>query len=201
MSNLTKDFYNNNADNFAEGTLNIDFSNVQQRFLRYLKPQSYILDMGCGAGRDSRDFIAAGYKVDAIDGSEKLCKIASETAGIEVKCMNFDELNEHNKYDGIWASASILHVPTVELSSILKKMCEAVKKRGYIYISFKYGDFEGERNGRFFNYMNEDKFADSIGMIKDVQIIEEWKSQDVRDGRGGEAWYNVVLQTDGLEQR
>ena len=64
--------------------------------------------------------------------------------------MLFQELQEKEKYDGIWACASILHVPKIELADILQKMCNAVKVDGVIYISFKYGNFEGEQNGRFF---------------------------------------------------
>ena len=69
--------------------------------------------------------------------------------------MLFQELREKEKYDGIWACASVLHVPKIELANILQKMCNAVKTDGIIYTSFKYGDFEGERSGRFFSDFTE----------------------------------------------
>ena len=59
-------------------------------------------------------------------------------------------MQEKEMYDGIWACASVLHVPKIELANILQKMCNAVKVGGIIYTSFKYGNFEGERSGRFF---------------------------------------------------
>ena len=80
----------------------------------------------------------------------ELCRIASEFTGIQVHQMLFQGLQEKEMYDGIWACASVLHVPKIELANILQKMCNAVKVGGIIYTSFKYGNFEGERSGRFF---------------------------------------------------
>lgn len=69
------------------------------------------LTLGCGAGRDTKYFLSRGYQVDAVDGSEQLCRIASEYTEIKVRQMLFQELDEKEKYDGIWACASILHLP------------------------------------------------------------------------------------------
>ena len=93
--------------------------------------------------------------MEAIDGSEELCKIASEYTGISVKQMMFHELSGVEKYDGIWACASILHLEKGDLPDVLQKMANALKTGGVIYTSFKYGDFEGERNGRYFTYLTE----------------------------------------------
>ena len=89
-------------------------------------------------------FLEHGYRVDAVDGSAKLCRIASEFTGIQVHQMLFQELQEKEMYDGIWACASVLHVPKIELANILQKMCNAVKVGGIIYTSLKaseVGDF------------------------------------------------------------
>ena len=150
MSDKTLEYYNTNAEKFVESTCSVDFSQVQCEFLNLLRTESYILDFGCGSGRDTKYFLEHGYQVDAVDGSMELCRIASEFTGIEVRQMLFQELQEKEKYDGIWACVSILHVPKIELADILQKMCNAVKVGGIIYTSFKYGNFEGERSGRFF---------------------------------------------------
>ena len=146
----TLKYYNENAQSFASGTVSVKFTEVQDKFLEKLNPDAYILDFGCGAGRDTKYFLSRGYQVDAVDGSEQLCRIASEYTGIKVRQMLFQELQEKEMYDGIWACASVLHVPKIELANILQKMCNAVKVGGIIYTSFKYGNFEGERSGRFF---------------------------------------------------
>ena len=133
-------------------------------------------------------------KVDAIDGSEEMCRIASEYTGIEVQHMLFQELDAHDQYDGIWACASILHLPKNDLKLVLQKMTVALKMHGIIYTSFKYGEFEGERNGRYFTDFTIDTFQTFIQDIEGLQIKEDWMTGDVRPGRGEERWLNLILQ-------
>jgi cyclopropane fatty-acyl-phospholipid synthase-like methyltransferase len=159
-----------------------------------LKEGASILDFGCGSGRDTKAFLDLGYKVEAIDGSVELCKTASEYTGIEVKNMLFQDLNDVEKYDGIWACSSILHVSKADLKSVLKKMVTALKDDGVIYTSFKYGDFEGERNGRYFSDFTEESFREYISDCPDVSIVDSWITGDVRPGRGEEKWLNLVLK-------
>lgn len=83
--NRTLDYYNKNASSFAETTIDVDFQETQKRFQKLLPMQGYILDFGCGSGRDTKYFLNQNFKVDAIDGSEKLCRIASDYTGIKVK--------------------------------------------------------------------------------------------------------------------
>jgi len=132
----TLKYYNENAQSFASGTVSVKFTKVQDKFLEKLNPDAYILDFGCGAGRDTKYFLSRGYQVDAVDGSEQLCRIASEYTEIKVRQMLFQELDEKEKYDGIWACASILHLPKKQLREVLKNMYAALKSKGWIYTSF-----------------------------------------------------------------
>lgn len=190
----TLNYYNQNADSFTQGTVCVDFSQVQDKFLERLNVGDYILDFGCGSGRDTKYFLKKGMVVDAIDGSVNLCKLASEYTGIKVRNILFQELDEQEKYDGIWACASILHLSKEELSVVLDKMIAALKKNGIIYTSFKYGDFEGERNGRYFTDFTVESFKEFIENVADVEIVEYWITGDVRQGRGEERWLNIILQ-------
>lgn len=194
MSDKTLDYYNQNADSFVAGTVSVDFKETQDRFLDRLQVGDYILDFGCGSGRDTKYFLEMGMKVDAMDGSEELCKIAREYTGTEVHQMLFQELNEHEKYNGIWACSSILHLPKDELLLVFEKMAAALKTNGFIYTSFKYGDYEGERNGRYFTDFTFDLFSDFIRDVKRLHIDEYWITGDVRPGRGEEKWLNLILQ-------
>ena len=106
----TLQYYNQNATKFIENTKSVEFHSVQDKFLSYLSDGSYILDFGCGSGRDSKYFLEKGYRVDAVDGSEEICKITRKYVKIEVKTMLFSELSFVNKYEGIWACSSILHL-------------------------------------------------------------------------------------------
>jgi SAM-dependent methyltransferase len=196
--NDTLKYYEINASDFSKSTVKVDFSEVQDKFLELIPKGGTMLDYGCGAGRDTKAFLEKGYRVEAVDGSEKLCKIAGEYTGIEVKQMLFNELDEVNKYDGIWACASILHLPKDELRTVLKKMIRAVKPGGYIYASFKYGEFEGDRNGRYFTDFTKNTFKQFIQDFAEVRIEEMWISVDVRPGRGDEKWLNVIMQRSAI---
>ncbi|MBR1740368.1 MAG: class I SAM-dependent methyltransferase [Lachnospiraceae bacterium] len=194
MENQTLNYYERNAASFVSGTVSVDFRETQERFFRRLQPEDFILDFGCGSGRDTKCFLELGYRVEATDGSEELCKMASKYTGIEVKKMLFQELEEHEKYDGIWACSSILHLPKDELKVVFGKMKDALKEHGIIYTSFKYGDFEGMRNGRFFSDFTIESFRNFMNNICGLQIDEFWITGDVRRGRGEEKWLNLILQ-------
>ena len=189
----TLNYYNQNAAQFSDSTQSLDFASVQDKFLSFLQLQAHILDFGCGPGRDTKYFLSHGCSTDAIDGSEEFCRIASEYAGIPVKQMLFQEMNASEEYDGIWACSSILHSTYDDLKDILKKLARALKKEGILYASFKYGDFEGMRNGRYFIDMTEDKLQRILQETDVFQIKEKWISSDVRPGRDDEKWMNMIL--------
>lgn len=190
----TLNYYNQNANQFVEGTLSVDFQQTQDRFLEKLTAGACVLDFGCGSGRDTKYFLKKGYQVDATDGSEELCKIASAYTGISVRQMLFEELDAIKKYDGIWACSSILHLSKKTLMDVLKKMAVALKCNGIIYTSFKYGNFEGERNGRYFTDFTIEVFEEYVKSVPELYIEEYWVTGDVRNGRGEEKWLNLILR-------
>ncbi|MCD8018514.1 MAG: class I SAM-dependent methyltransferase [Clostridiales bacterium] len=192
--NDTLTYYNQNAKSFIETTVSVDFHDVQDKFLSYLPPSPEILDFGCGSGRDTKYFLKAGCLVDAIDGSPELCRYATEYTGIKVKQMVFEELNEYNRYDGIWACSSILHLPKKPLFFVLTQMTAALKKKGIIYTSFKYGTFQGKRNGRYFTDMSESTFTKLVQPIREITTEEMWITSDARPDRCDEKWLNVILR-------
>ncbi len=218
--NKTLDYYENHAESFVEGTDKVEFSSIQDKFLSYMErlrtvngkeknawsddPNGLsqdvplrILDFGCGSGRDTKYFLERGYEVDACDGSEHICAIASEKTGIAVKQMLFSELHVKAKYDGIWACSSILHLPKDELAEVFWRMVQAVKPGGFLYVSFKYGTYEGERNGRYFTDFTEENFRDFLEKdvrIKELFLEELWVTNDVRPKRQDEKWLNAILR-------
>ena len=192
--NQTLTYYNENAKLFTEGTVNVDFTHNQNKFLDKLPSGASILDFGCGSGRDTKYFHEMGYEVEAIDGSEELCRFASVYSGVEVKHMYFQELSEVERYDAIWACSSILHLSYEELVDVMGKMTVALKANGLIYTSFKYGEFEGERNGRYFIDMTEERIETLLEIISGLAIEDIWITSDVRPGRGDEKWLNLFLR-------
>ena len=194
MDKETLSYYNTNSNDFIENTLNVDFAEIQNKFMDKLQAGSYILDFGCGSGRDAKCFLKHGYTVDAIDGSEELCRFAGEYTGLDVKCMYFQDLDEIEKYDAIWACSSILHCSREELALVMNKMSTALKPAGLIYTSFKYGEYEGLRNGRYFTDMTKESLKKLLAEVPGLQVEELWVTSDVRPGRGEEKWLNLFLR-------
>ncbi len=189
--NETIEYYNKNAKSFIEGTINADMSDCRNRFLKYVKKGGRILDAGCGSGRDSLAFMEAGYEVDAFDASEEICRNASERLGFTVECKRFEELTGENRYDGIWASASLLHVREEELKDVMLRLKKLLKADGILYASFKEGNKERVKDGRFFHDMTEGKCRELFGSVG-IEILEIYTSQDVRADRAGEMWVYAV---------
>lgn len=194
MVDSTVEYYNKNAEQFLAETMNVEFSETQNVFLKLLPDGAMILDFGCGSGRDALEFLRQGYKVDATDGSAEMCYAASEITGLPVRQMLFQDLNEKEKYDGIWACSSILHLSRTTLKNVLVKMCMALKDGGIAYSSFKYGTFEGKRNDRYFTDFTEESFEDFISGINGLKIEKMWITADVRPGREQEKWLNIILR-------
>ena len=142
------------------------------------------MDLGFGSARDSLYFKSKGYQVTSIDPIKKFCVK-------DIKCMTAQEIDYNEEFDGIWACASLLHVPKKELNDVFIKCYKALKKNGVMYCSFKYGDFEGIRQGRFFIDLNEDTFKiyikNTLFSINEILI-----TNDVRPDRK-EKWLNVIL--------
>lgn len=190
----TLQYYNQHAKAYVDSTRDVEFSQTQERFLQYLEPGARILDFGCGSGRDTKYFRNRGFQVEAVDGSAEFVRIASEYTGINVRRMLFQDLDEVERYDGIWACSSILHLPCAELEVVLGKMARALRRRGIVYTSFKYGTEEGERSGRYFTNMTEEKMAGLLERIAVYDVEEMWVTFDVRPGRGDERWLNMILR-------
>lgn len=173
----TLEYYNKNAKQYCEQTLVGDLQENYDKFLKEIPTNGYILDFGCGSGRDSKYFIDKGYKVKAIDGSIEMCKLASEYINQDVQYMKFDELDDTEIYDGIWACSSILHIEKEELPNILNKMINALKDGGVIYTSFKIGTGYEIKEGKYYNYITRDEMQEVLSKVdSSVKIIDYFET-------------------------
>ncbi len=183
--------YNKNAESFFEGSVNADMSGVRNRFLKYVPAGGRILDAGCGSGRDSKAFLDAGYDVVSFDASEEMCKRASEYIGREVLNLRFEDISFDKEFDGIWACATLLHVPMNELPGIMQKLHGALKPGGAIYASFKYGEGTVSRGERQFTDFTEKSIV-PLFENAGFEIVSNIVGSDSRPGRENEKWVNVI---------
>lgn len=190
MSNV--DYYNEHANTFYDGTVNLDMSHLYEKFCPYLPDGGRILDAGCGSGRDTTNFTNMGYVVDAFDASAELATLASKHAGKTVEVSTFQSYKSNDRYDGIWCCASMLHVPDHELSDAIANMRDHLNPHGYMYLSFRRGGYNDDYNGRSFTNMTVDRFTpfiDPLGLV----VVESWETADIRPDRDN-VWINFIVQ-------
>ena len=186
----TMDYYHRNAAGFVAGTVNASLDQSLTRFAELLPAGGCVLDWGCGSGRDSLALRKLGFEVTSADASPSMAAEALAATGTTVRVETFGELSEQAAYDGIWACASLLHVKPDDLPDVFERAARALKDGGVLYCSFKYGRFEGYRNGRWFTDLDEDALSALLApRFRDLAL---WRTADVRPGRGDELWLNCL---------
>lgn len=184
-------YYKENIEEYIDKTKNIDMKKEYDTFLQYVKQEGKILDVGFGSGRDSFYFAKKKYQVLAIDTCKEFCEKAQDKGIFEVSHQSVLDISYKEEFDGVWASASILHLSKNELLQALDKCCFALKKGGVMYASFKKGDFEGIRDGRYYTDLEEKTACEFIGKT-DFEIISIWVSKDKQERE--QEWLNVLLR-------
>jgi SAM-dependent methyltransferase len=155
VDEATLQFYRRNAGSYAAWAKAPSTRLIA--FLGLLPPGGSILELGCGAGNHAAEMVARGFALHATDGSPEMAEIASRRLGHPGATMRFDELEEKAAFDGVWASACLLHVPKEELAGILSRIYRALKAGGAFYASYKAGDGDGRDSlGRYYNYASVD---------------------------------------------
>jgi SAM-dependent methyltransferase len=195
-------YYDKNAEDFLKRTINVAMSSMYEKFLKHISSESEILDAGCGTGRDAKHFKSLGYEVTAFDPSVEMVRISTEVIGQPTLQMRFQDVGYdfESKFDGIWANASLLHVPYREMKEVLALLYLSLKPGGILYASFKYGIGERVVGDRMFYDMTETTMAPYLDDIWDILAI--WQSEDTRRKEGNaapETWLNIICQKENLE--
>jgi SAM-dependent methyltransferase len=153
LSTRTLRYYNESAEDFREGTRDHDVSQNIAALLEAIEgePPFTVLDFGCGPGRDLTRFSALGHRPIGVDGAERFAEMARADSGCEVWHQDFLALDlPDGRFDGVFANASLFHVPSQELPRVLKELRASLKPRGILFSSIPHGDnSEGWNRGRF----------------------------------------------------
>jgi 2-polyprenyl-3-methyl-5-hydroxy-6-metoxy-1,4-benzoquinol methylase len=186
-------YYDEHADEFVRGTVGVDMESLHGPFLAMLPETGTILDAGCGSGRDSKAFLDRGYSVTAIDASEKMVEATANLTGLVARRLQFQQMEFDNKFDGIWACASLLHVPRAEIGTVLNAFARALRPNGVCYLSFKEGDGERVQDGRLFTDFTESGLKAVLAHCSELEVVRIWTTQDARPDRADQ-WVNALVR-------
>jgi SAM-dependent methyltransferase len=190
-------YYDLHAEEYAQSTQNLDLTKLYEPFLSLIPAGGHVLDAGCGSGRDALFFRNAGYQISAFDASPRMVELSSELLGQPVQLATFQTLEYDQTFDGIWACASLLHVPSAEMVVVLRRLRRALRPGGVLYASFKYGTEEGWEGQRYFSRYTEDRLRDALAGAGGWEIVRLWLTGDVRPERDEEKWVNLLAQRVG----
>lgn len=187
-------FYQLNADTYIKDTIHLDIKKIREKFIKLLPKGGHILDIGCGSGRDSRIFLDRGFTVTATDASEEIAAITGKFLGQDILVQKAQELSDKEKYHGIWACASLLHIPKSEMPDTFKAITAALKPQGIWYMSFKQGnDQRWDDRGRFFNDYSVQTLTRLLNKIDRIEILEIYE-KTAAGSYGDECWLNAFLR-------
>ncbi len=190
-------YYRDNAIEYIEETRYLEYhQQIRQRFLELLAPNSLILDIGCGSGRDSRFFLDQGHRIMAIDAVEEIAECAAKYLGQPVRVQKAEELDEVATYDGIWACASLLHIPKSRMQETFGKILKALKPNGIWYMSFKEDEQESfDQRQRFFNNYSLPRMRQFLDRFPQLTTIEIRHSDSILRGQQ-QTWLNILVKKE-----
>jgi 2-polyprenyl-3-methyl-5-hydroxy-6-metoxy-1,4-benzoquinol methylase len=169
----TIDYYNKNIQSYIERTFQVEMEDAQDRFLKHLPPKARILDAGCGPGRDALAFTKKGYSVLGFDAALEMVKYVKEQLHIPAMQGFFQEMEFSEEFEGIWASASLIHVSPSALSDVLHRFWKALTPNGILAFSFKEGVGIKKEGDRIFTYMNKENL---FPYVEDFIILDQWNA-------------------------
>jgi mutator protein MutT len=191
----TSEYYNNEADAYCAETMSFDIDALYYSpFLSKLAPNAHILDLGCGAGRDSRHFLQQGYEITALDASAEIAAIAEKEINAPIEVMAFSEIRAIDRFDGIWANASLLHCPEGQIKEVFRRLIAALKPNGLWFMSFKHGTHESiDERGRHFNNYTKESLTTFLSSFDEVQVQDVWENTSFLRGKD-QCWVNAIVK-------
>ncbi|MFA7209106.1 MAG: methyltransferase domain-containing protein [Parcubacteria group bacterium] len=171
----TINFYDQNVDEYIKNTTNLQNKDWLDKFISYLPKNGSVLDIGCAFGRDTDFFASNKYVTTGIDLSQKMIdKARSSVPDAKFHVMNMLDLNFKNKsFDGVWCSATLLHLNKVDALKALKEMKRVLKASGVLYINLKKGSGEKvitddryDNAKKFYSYYCEKEIKDMLSEHK-----------------------------------
>ncbi len=190
-------YYSTKAVEYCEETSQFDVGDLYRPFLEHLSPGAHILDLGCGSGRDSKAFREMGYDVTSVDGSAEIAAWASAYTGHSVAVKSFQEIDYKEEFDGVWASASLLHCHQGQLQDAIHRILESLKGAAVGYMSFKWGDASSvDDRGRHFTNQTTQSLRELLEKQESAEILDIWDSEMILRGQP-QKWVYALIRRRG----
>jgi len=187
-------YYEQHADEFFQRTVDADMATTRARFAALVRRTGHILDAGCGSGRDARAFHELGFEVTAIEAAAPLAELARQYTGLPVQVMTFDQITWRERFDGVWACASLLHVPRSELTAAVRCLRDSLVLGGSLFMSFKYGSGEREVAGRRFTDLDEAGAQRLLSAVGGLELLSSAIDEDLRAECAGQRWLGLLCR-------
>ena len=192
------DYYDRYAVPYYEETVDFSMEEQLERFIELLPESADVLDLGCGSGRDTVFLEEEGCVVTAMDGSEKMCELASIHTGKDVLHLKVVDMEFDDVFHGIWACAVLGHFTPDEVKGVMDKILKALKDDGILYFSVKKGERNGKYNGRYFYDYDREALNNLLDAFPNIKVLDIWKTNDVRADKS-DRWFNVLLRKERQE--
>ena len=196
---MSIEFYEKNAQSYFDSTVDLDLSKIYSRFTNLLPTDARILDAGCGSGRDIKYFLSKGYRVDAFDASKEMAQLATQYTGIRIINSTFDSFTSKEKYNGIWACASLVHISREEIIRTLSNLCTHLDEDGVLYFSMKYKNEDREEDERRFTEIDDEFLKYEIKSSKEFELVDSFLTTDIRVQQSN-IWINVLLKKNNTHK-
>ncbi len=187
-------YYDEHAKEFLARTKDLPMDRLYEPFVRGLPAGGLILDVGCGTGRDAAAFRKMGFEVLPFDASAVMVEMCARATGLKPLHMRFADMAFREEFDGVWACASLIHVPKGSMRGILKRCSRALKESGIFFGSFRRGEGEEVQDGRFFSFYNELTLTEEMRRVPELRVQRLWITNAVRPEKRGEKWVNVIAK-------
>ena len=173
---INRAFYRENIARYSLQAESVRLTPIYDFFLSGLPSGARILDAGCGTGRDSLEFIRRGCQVVAIDSSAEMVAYCRQR-GVDARLKTFEAMGVQRAFDGIWASASLLHISRRQITRILKILSRTLRPDGKIFISLKEGAGEGlAADGRYASFYSFGEFRALLRSLPGIEVVHGWRS-------------------------
>lgn len=185
------DYYQGHSSEYIGKTKDSDMSDIYLFVEPYMKKAKKVLDLGFGSGRDSLYFLRLGYDVYSLDSCPEFIRHGQAIGLPHLIQQDIKQLDYTDEFDFIFASASLLHIPSVKLVEVLSRCRTALTKKGFLYASFKYGVYEGIRDGRYYTDMTEKTIEPFLAQAH-LKLVDVMITDDVQNRNN--QWLNIIAK-------